>query len=275
VRPSDILSKYVGESEGRMRAVFTEAWDQACLVASKVAVVFFDEIDAIGHTRGGGEFGVGEGCSRRVLAELLLQLTELEDQVKTQRSRRGHRPLQSWQASADSPSRDHTETCCASSQPRIVVVAATNRTGDCDQALLRRFGIQLHVGLPTVEDREKLLVRLLDGVSHSLDSHQIGQLASMTQGKSGSDLESLTRAAAMAPVDECILSASDFRNSPRYGPSSASAGSSGTCESAANLDESVHDYLETLLKNLRPVCMEDFVKACGDPGCSEAGYQGA
>ena len=91
VGPSDVLSKYVGESEASIRNLFVKAARMAHDMDSKCAVLFFDEIDALGQSRGAGAGGgtsssrpsgaggVGgaEGSSRKVLAELLIQMTRL------------------------------------------------------------------------------------------------------------------------------------------------------------------------------------------------------
>lgn len=82
VGPSDILSKFVGESEASIRGLFQEARRKASKMESKCAVVFFDEIDALGRSRVDEDSGKmsqagGDNSSRRVLAELLIQMTEL------------------------------------------------------------------------------------------------------------------------------------------------------------------------------------------------------
>lgn len=67
VNPSEILSKYQGESEKYMKNLFKKAH------TVPRAIIFFDEFDAIAMTRGGADEGAQ---GRRLLAELLLQLTE-------------------------------------------------------------------------------------------------------------------------------------------------------------------------------------------------------
>ncbi|RAL53431.1 hypothetical protein DM860_007103 [Cuscuta australis] len=86
---------------------------------------------------------------------------------------------------------------------RILVLAATNRPFDLDEAIIRRFERRIMVGLPTVEQREKILKTLLtkETVDKGLD---LKQLASMTEGYSGSDLKNLCTAAAYQPVRELI-----------------------------------------------------------------------
>ncbi|KAL7546793.1 hypothetical protein ACHAWF_011104 [Thalassiosira exigua] len=89
VGPSDVLSKFVGESEASIRGLFREARRKARQMESRCAVIFFDEIDALGRSRvdGTGDEGDkgsrgaagGDGSSRRVLAELLIQMTQLSN----------------------------------------------------------------------------------------------------------------------------------------------------------------------------------------------------
>lgn len=178
---------------------------------SKCTVLFLDEIDAIGQSRGGSASGGEDSCSRRVLAELLMQLNKISDpssvldsdisdpydadddeSVGGQSQERAHLP------------EGGEET---SSQFRVIVAAATNRKEDCDPALLRRFGIQIHVKLPTASDRRRILKKLLKDVSHKVAKKELTDLAGALEGWSGSDLESLAREAAMAPVRECIRAA--------------------------------------------------------------------
>lgn len=111
IGPSDVLSKFVGESEASIRGLFQEAKRLARRMESRCCVVFFDEIDALGVSRGnsdmngdcgndlrfscsGGGGGGGESSSRRVLAELLIQLTNLANEAKQMGSKivsNGHR----------------------------------------------------------------------------------------------------------------------------------------------------------------------------------------
>jgi SpoVK/Ycf46/Vps4 family AAA+-type ATPase len=88
---------------------------------------------------------------------------------------------------------------------------------------------------------------LLHDVSHALAPQDLQDLASMTNGWSGSDLESLTREAAMAPVRECIRRANEVRK--RFQGDGNRIGSS------------ILDYLEPDVENLRPVVMQDFIRA--------------
>jgi len=93
------------------------------------------------------------------------------------------------------------------SKPRIIVIAATNRPEDCDPALLRRFSIRVLIGLPSHRDRKRIIQRLLEDIEHTITSQQLCELSRSLETWSGSDLESVTREAVMAPVRECLRSA--------------------------------------------------------------------
>ncbi|CAO2819141.1 unnamed protein product [Amaranthus hypochondriacus] len=86
---------------------------------------------------------------------------------------------------------------------RILVLAATNRPFDLDEAIIRRFERRIMVGLPSTENRENILRTLLskEKVQEGLDFKEI---ATMTEGYSGSDLKNLCTTAAYRPVRELI-----------------------------------------------------------------------
>jgi SpoVK/Ycf46/Vps4 family AAA+-type ATPase len=297
IGPSDILSKFVGESEASIRSVFMEAVRLARNnTESKCTVLFFDEIDALGQSRGGGSgsgatsgkaplaavgseqsggSGGGDTSSRRVLAELLIQLTKVNashgnydlfvpenndkdqegsgdgnddtsmttimDIVQEDNNQKYHRH-NSEEEDGNSIDSDERTVCGEElmitdeeeeernverqrkqsgsramgdvdgdndndNSVRVIVVAATNRPEDCDPALIRRFAVQVNVGLPTRKDRKKILKQNMKEIDHTITKKQFSDLAAITDGWSGSDLESLAREAAMAPVRECIRSA--------------------------------------------------------------------
>ena len=74
--PSDIFSKFVGESEASVRQWLAQAYELAQQVPSRCAVVFLDELDALGPSRDASQ----DPCLRRVLAEWLTQLSQLAHQ---------------------------------------------------------------------------------------------------------------------------------------------------------------------------------------------------
>ncbi|RXN09115.1 spastin-like isoform X1 [Labeo rohita] len=85
---------------------------------------------------------------------------------------------------------------------RVLVMGATNRPQELDEAVLRRFAKRIYVALPTEETRLKLLKNLLSKHKNTLSQKELSQLARMTEGYSGSDLTSLAKDAALGPIRE-------------------------------------------------------------------------
>jgi len=120
VKGPELLSKWLGESERALAALFRRA-----RLASP-CVIFFDEIDAIASKRGSGESSGGE----RMLSQLLTEL----DGVNSTSSSKGVK------------------------EPRVVVVGATNRPDLLDSALTRpgRIDRMIYVGVPDEETRNDI-----------------------------------------------------------------------------------------------------------------------
>ena len=74
-----------------------------------------------------------------------------------------------------------------------MVIAATNRLEDLDEAIIRRFDSKVFVGNPEREARRALLVTFLRGVSAALSELQVDDFIDKTGGWSGSDIEILCR----------------------------------------------------------------------------------
>ncbi|MED6191502.1 hypothetical protein PIB30_000600 [Stylosanthes scabra] len=160
VSMSTITSKWFGEDEKNVRALFT--------LAGKVSptIIFVDEVDSMLGQR----TRVGEHeAMRKIKNEFMAH----------------------WDGLMTKPGE------------RILVLAATNRPFDLDEAIIRRFERRIMVGLPSVESREKILRTLLakEKVDDELD---FKQLATMTEGFTGSDLKNLCTTAAYRPVRELI-----------------------------------------------------------------------
>ncbi|KAL7482269.1 hypothetical protein ACHAW6_007938 [Cyclotella cf. meneghiniana] len=127
------------------------------------AVVFIDEVDSMLTARKADE----NEASRRIKTEFLVQLDGA-----------GNRKEGS----------------------HVLVVGATNRPQELDDAARRRFVKRLYVPLPTEKDRETLLRNLLSKNRHVLSEKEIAKLAKDTEGFSGADLKILSTDAAMGPV---------------------------------------------------------------------------
>ncbi|KAL8064077.1 hypothetical protein ABFS82_01G067200 [Erythranthe guttata] len=160
VSMSTITSKWFGEDEKNVRALFT--------LAAKVSptIIFVDEVDSmLGQRNKAGE----HEAMRKIKNEFMTH----------------------WDGLLTKPGE------------RILVLAATNRPFDLDEAIIRRFERRVMVGLPSVDNREKIMRTLLskEKVDEGLD---FMELATMTEGYSGSDLKNLCVTAAYRPVRELI-----------------------------------------------------------------------
>lgn len=84
---------------------------------------------------------------------------------------------------------------------RIVVLGATNRIHDIDEAILRRMPKKFPVSLPDKEQRRRILQLILKDTKTDSD-FSLEYIAKVTAGMSGSDIKEACRDAAMAPVRE-------------------------------------------------------------------------
>jgi len=98
---------------------------------------------------------------------------------------------------------------------RVILIAATNRPADCDPALLRRFSVRVLIDVPTQRDRCRMIQRFLRDIHHILTKSDIQQISNATDGFSGSDLESFSREAIMAPIRECLKDAAALKRKVR------------------------------------------------------------
>ena len=90
-----------------------------------------------------------------------------------------------------------------SDKNRIVILGATNRPTDLDKAILRRMPKRFHITLPTLDQRTKVLVILLEKIRKA-PNFNIEDIAIFTENYSNSDLKELCRNAVMAPVREAL-----------------------------------------------------------------------
>lgn len=85
---------------------------------------------------------------------------------------------------------------------RVIVIGATNRPADLDEAVCRRLSRRIYVPLPDHRTRKKLLQITLDPQICVLNESELDEVSNATEGYSGSDLTSLCKEAAMRPVRE-------------------------------------------------------------------------
>lgn len=156
ISASSLTSKWVGESEKLVRALFTIAR------IKQPAVVFIDEIDSILTQRTDGEV---EG-SRRMKTEFLVQF----------------------------------DGAATSSTDRILIIGATNRPQELDEAARRRLVKRLYIPLPDYAARLTIVKTLLKQAANNLSENDFETVANMTDGYSGSDMTGLCKEASMMPL---------------------------------------------------------------------------
>lgn len=164
ISASSLTSKFLGESEKLVRALFLMAR------ALAPAIIFVDEIDSLLSAR--SDNGEHE-TSRRIKTEFLVQWSALQH------------------AAAGKEHEDVT---------RVLVLAATNLPWVIDEAARRRFVRRQYIPLPEPETRHRHLGQLLSRQKHAITPEQFEQLVEMTDGYSGSDLTALAKDAAMGPL---------------------------------------------------------------------------
>ncbi len=153
---SEFVEMFVGVGASRVRDLFEEAKKKS------PAIIFIDEIDAVGRKRGGSGMGGGNDEREQTLNQLLVEMDGFQG------------------------------------NEGVIVMAATNRSDVLDQALLRpgRFDRRIMVGMPDVKEREAILkVHAKD--KPLSDQVNLKQVAKTTPGFSGADLENLLNESAI------------------------------------------------------------------------------
>ena len=152
---SDFVEMYVGVGASRVRDLFEQAKKQS------PAIVFIDEIDAVGRQRGSG-LGGGHDEREQTLNQLLVEMDGF------------------------------------TANSGVVVLAATNRVDILDPALLRpgRFDRQVYVGLPDIKGREEIL-KVHARNKPLAEDVELAEIARGTAGFTGADLENLLNEAAL------------------------------------------------------------------------------
>ncbi|NXH52305.1 FIGL1 protein, partial [Rhabdornis inornatus] len=156
ISASSLTSKWVGEGEKMVRALFAVARCQ------QPAVIFIDEIDSLLSQRGEGE----HESSRRIKTEFLVQL----------------------------------DGATTSSEDRILVVGATNRPQEIDEAARRRLVKRLYIPLPEASARKQIVTRLMAKEHCSLSEEEIKLIVQKSDGFSGADMTQLCREASLGPI---------------------------------------------------------------------------
>ncbi|KAL6981837.1 hypothetical protein U1Q18_023455 [Sarracenia purpurea var. burkii] len=133
-------------------------------VSRQPSVIFMDEIDSIMSTRLANE----HDASRRLKSEFLIQF----------------------------------DGVTSNSNDLVIVIGATNKPQELDDAVLRRLVKRIYIPLPDAHVRRLLLKHKLKGQAFSLPAGDLDRLVEETEGYSGSDLQALCEEAAMMPIRE-------------------------------------------------------------------------
>ncbi|XP_015280363.1 PREDICTED: fidgetin-like protein 1 [Gekko japonicus] len=156
ISASSLTSKWVGEGEKMVRALFAVA---RC---HQPSVIFIDEIDSLLSQRGDGE----HESSRRIKTEFLVQL----------------------------------DGATTSSEDRILVVGATNRPQEIDEAARRRLVKRLYIPLPEASARRQIVSCLMSKEHCSLTEEEVELIVKKSDGFSGADMTQLCREASLGPI---------------------------------------------------------------------------
>lgn len=84
----------------------------------------------------------------------------------------------------------------------MLVLAATNRPQDLDEAALRRLTRRIYIPLPDSEAREAIISSKLEKVNHEIDEEALAEVVRMTEGYSAADMMAMVKETAMFPIRE-------------------------------------------------------------------------
>ncbi len=153
---SDFVEMFVGVGASRVRDLFKQAKEKS------PAIIFIDEIDAIGRARGKSNFSGSNDERENTLNQLL------------------------------------TEMDGFGTNTNVIVLAATNRAEILDKALMRagRFDRQIYVDLPDVNERKEIFIVHLKNIK-KVDNLDVDFLSKQTPGFSGADIANVCNEAAL------------------------------------------------------------------------------
>ncbi|MCL2759184.1 MAG: ATP-dependent zinc metalloprotease FtsH, partial [Treponema sp.] len=213
---SDFVEMFVGVGASRVRDLFDQGRKSA------PCIIFIDELDAVGRTRGAG-YGGGHDEREQTLNQLLVEMDGFD------------------------------------SKDGVIILAATNRPDVLDPALLRpgRFDRQVVVAMPDIKEREAILQ--IHAAKIPLDKEiDLTRIARMTPGMSGADIANLVNEAALfaARKDRAEVVMPDFeeaRDKVLMGVARKTLVVSDKERRMTAIHEAGHALLHYFLKNADPL----------------------
>lgn len=159
VRISDLMSKWFGDAQKLVSAVFSLAYKL------QPAIIFIDEVDSF--------LGQRRTSDHEAMTNMKTEFMALWDGFTTDQN------------------------------ARVMVLAATNRPSELDEAILRRLPQAFEIGIPDRKERAAILKVILKG-ERTEDDIDIDSIAAMCEGYTGSDLLELCKQAAYFPIRDLL-----------------------------------------------------------------------
>jgi cell division protease FtsH len=213
---SDFVEMFVGVGASRVRDLFEQGRRSA------PCIIFIDELDAVGRTRGAG-YGGGHDEREQTLNQLLVEMDGFD------------------------------------SKDGVIILAATNRPDVLDSALLRpgRFDRQVVVAMPDIKEREAIL-RIHAAKIPLANDIDLGRIARATPGMSGAEIANLVNEAALfaARQDKTTVDMPDFeeaRDKVLMGVARRTLVISEKERRMTAIHEAGHALLHYFLKNADPL----------------------
>ena len=205
VSSSDLVSKWMGESEKLVSELFAEAR------ANAPSIIFIDEVDSLVSARGDNE----SEAARRIKTEFLVQMD-----VRFHSSRWSHLLIMyvytiilSAVISPFSSGMLPLQGVGNNKDQQVLILGATNLPNALDPAIRRRFDKRIYIALPDSPSRAKMFKIHLGDTPHKLAEEDFRFLGMGTDGFSGSDINLIVKDTLMQPVRK-VQEATHFRCGP-------------------------------------------------------------
>lgn len=161
VQPTSLMSKWYGNTEAGVSAVFAEAVEMAKEHPSKMAILFMDEIDSIGAQR----IASSDHHVPQPVNTLIEEMNKLED---------------------------------SGEEHQVIVVVGTNRRDILDEAFKRRFNYQIEIGLPNAQKRRDIFLYYINkdlklARTQEEENKMLETLVALTAGKNAADLAEIIK----------------------------------------------------------------------------------